>query len=64
MEKVKPVRQPILFNKIQLFTLKCLLEESCCNEELENKKLLEYINKYSKSFRDLWLEYENKDSNV
>ena len=57
--ETKPVKQPILFNKVQVFLLECLLLESSNTDLSQNEKLLEYINNYSKSFRALWLEYEN-----
>jgi len=57
--EIKPVKKPILYNKIQIYMLECLLNENKDINISENEKLLEYIKKYSKSFRDLWLKYEN-----
>ena len=56
--ETKPVKQPVLFNKVQIFLLETLLMEN--NTDMsDNEKLAEYINKYSASFRALWLENEN-----
>lgn len=58
MMETKPVKQPILFNKVQVFLLETLLIES--NSDMsDNEKLAEYIKKYSASFRALWLESED-----
>ena len=56
--KVLPVKQPKLFNVIETFFLKCLLENDT-RDISETKKLSEYIEKYSESLRDLWIEYED-----
>ena len=56
--KVLPVKQPKLFNSVETFLLKCLLENDSRNIS-ETKKLSEYIEKYTESFRDLWVEYED-----
>ncbi len=56
--ETKPVKQPVLFNKVQIFLLEALLIES--NSDMsENEKLSAYINKYAESFRALWLENED-----
>ncbi len=55
--ETKPVKQTVLYNKIQIFLLESLLKESDSNMT-ENEKLAEYISKYSASFRALWLENE------
>ena len=57
--EIKSVKQPVLFNKIQVYFLECLLNENTDKSKSENEKLLEYIKNYSKSFRTLWLKFED-----
>ena len=59
--ETQPVKQPVLFNKIQVYFLECMLAENKNENLSENEKVLECIKNYSKTFRALWLEYENKD---